>query len=55
MTETLNLTADPRADGLVKSRTGDDTDSAVYQGWYQAVYVPDLTVNAGEEEEGEEP
>ena len=55
VTETLNLTADPRADGLVKSRTGDDTDSAVYLGWYQAVYVPDLTVNAGEEEEGEEP
>lgn len=42
-TETLSLTADPREDGLVKSRTGDDTDSAVYQNWYNAVYVPDLT------------
>ena len=51
VTETLALTADPRADGLVKSRTGDDTDSAVYQGWYEAVYVPDLTVGNGEEEE----
>lgn len=43
VTETLSLTADPREDGLVKSRTGDDTDSATYQNWYSAVYVPDLT------------
>ncbi len=55
VTETLSITADPRADGMVKSRTGDDTDSTVYQNWYQAVYVPDITVSAGEEEEGEEP
>ena len=54
VTETLSLTADPRADGLVKSRTGDDTDSSVYQGWYQAVYIPDLTVSNEEEEEGEQ-
>ena len=46
-TETLSLTADPREDGLVKSRTGDDTDSETYQNWYNAVYVPTLT----EEEE----
>ena len=46
-TETLSLTADPREDGLVKSRTGDDTDSGTYQNWYNAVYVPTLT----EEEE----
>ena len=39
-TETLNLTADPRADGLVKSRTGDTTDAEVYDGWYESVYVP---------------
>ena len=39
-TETLNLTADPRADGLVKSRTGDTTDPEVYDGWYESVYVP---------------
>lgn len=43
VTETLSLTADPREDGLVKSRTGDDTDSTIYQNWYTAVYVPDLT------------
>ena len=46
-TETLSLTADPREDGLVKSRTGDDTDSETYQNWYNAVYVPTMT----EEEE----
>ncbi len=39
-TETLNLTADPRADGLVKSRTGDTTAPEVYDGWYESVYVP---------------
>ena len=39
-TETLSLTADPREDGLVKSRTGDTTAKATYDGWYQSVYVP---------------
>lgn len=39
-TETLSLTADPREDGLVKSRTGDTTDATTYASWYQAVYVP---------------
>lgn len=39
-TETLSLTADPRADGLVKSRTGDTTSAETYNNWYQAVYVP---------------
>ena len=37
-TETLTLTADPRADGLVKARTGDTTDKETYSGWYAAVY-----------------
>ena len=40
VTEKLSLTADPREDGLVKSRTGDSTDAETYAGWYQAVYVP---------------
>ena len=46
-TETLNLTADPREDGLVKSRTGDTTDAEVYDSWYESVYVPleDLTLS----------
>lgn len=39
-TETLSLTADPREDGLVKSRTGDTTDATTYANWYQAVYLP---------------
>ncbi len=55
VTETLTLTADPRADGLVKSRTGDDTDTTVYQNWYQAVYVPDLTDDGDEGNQEEEP
>lgn len=39
-TETLSLTADPREDGLVKSRTGDNTDETTYMNWYKAVYIP---------------
>ncbi len=43
-TETLSLTADPREDGLVKSRTGDDTSNATYNNWYRAVYIPQETI-----------
>lgn len=39
-TETLSITADPRADGLVKARTGDTTDDTAYADWYKKVYVP---------------
>ena len=39
-TETLSLTADPREDGLVKSRTGDTTSADTYANWYKNVYVP---------------
>lgn len=39
-TETLTLTADPREDGLVKSRSGDSTTKETYDNWYKAVYVP---------------
>ena len=39
-TETLSIAADPREDGLVKSRTGDDTSTATYNNWYNAVYIP---------------
>lgn len=46
-TETLSLTADPREDGLVKSRTGDDTASDTYQNWYKAVYTPEITDGEG--------
>ncbi|MCP1638611.1 phi13 family phage major tail protein [Streptococcus gallinaceus] len=39
-TEKLSLTADPREDGLVKSRTGDTTTDTTYKNWYKAVYLP---------------
>ena len=38
--EKLSLTADPREDGLVKSRTGDSTSDATYADWYKKVYIP---------------
>ena len=46
-TETLNLTADPREDGLVKSRTGDDTTTATYNNWYKNVYTPVASLAGG--------
>ena len=39
-TEKLSITADPRADGLVKARTGNTTDATTYANWYSAVYLP---------------
>lgn len=39
-TETLSISADPREDGLVKARTGDETTNSVYTNWYSAVYTP---------------
>ncbi len=47
-TEKLSLTADPREDGLVKSRTGDDTSAVTYNNWYKSVYVPATSNIAGE-------
>lgn len=46
-TETLSITADPRADGLVKARTGDDTDKTAYDNWYKSVYVPTEAAQSG--------
>lgn len=46
-TEKLTITADPRVDGLVKSKTGDTADATMFANWYTSVYVPDI----GEEEE----
>lgn len=39
-TDTLSITADPRADGLVKARTSDNTDTTTYNNWYNGVYTP---------------
>lgn len=44
-TETLSLTADPREDGLVKARSGDDTNEETYRNWFTAVYVPTVTTD----------
>lgn len=46
-TEKLSLTADPREDGLVKSRTGDSTSEATYNDWYKQVYIPVESTTAG--------
>ena len=46
-TEKLSLTADPREDGLVKSRTGDTTSEATYYDWYKQVYIPVEPTAAG--------
>ena len=37
-TETLELTATPLPNGLVKVKTGASTDDTVYNGWYKSVY-----------------
>lgn len=39
-TETMTLNANPLPDGRVKARTGEDTDSTIYDGWYESVYLP---------------
>ncbi len=39
-TESLSISADPREDGLVKARTGDDTTDETYTNWYKTVYLP---------------
>lgn len=38
--QTISLIAIPRADGLVKARTGADIDQAVYDAWFTTVYDP---------------
>ena len=53
-TETLAITASPLANGCVKARTGDDTTEAVYNNWYQKVYLTPGTGNGTEPpEEGD--
>ena len=39
-TEKLTITARPLANGLVKSKTGDETTEDIYKKWYQMVYLP---------------
>ena len=54
-TETLSLKARPLENGLVKAKTGDTTTDAVYNNWYNEVYLPaesavaDLTVEGSQD------
>ena len=48
-TETLTIKATPLASGIVKAKTGNTTDTTVYNDWYKAVYMPVVA----EAEEGE--
>ena len=52
-TETLTVKATPLPGGMVKAKTGDTTDAAVYNGWYAAVYMPAAAPENGNES-GEE-
>ena len=45
-TETMTIKATPLASGIVKAKTGNTTDTTVYNDWYKAVYMP--TVAEGE-------
>ena len=49
-TETLTIKASPLPDGTVKAKTGDTTDTATYNGWYDNVYLP--TAPDGDSGEG---
>lgn len=40
---TLNLTAIPRADGIVKASTRADVVSTTYDNWFSSAYVPSAT------------
>ena len=39
-TETLTIKATPLRGGMVKAKTGDETDEDTYNNWYTKVYVP---------------
>lgn len=39
-TETLTIKATPLSSGLVKAKTGNTTDTTVYNDWYKSVYMP---------------
>lgn len=45
-TETLSLTASALENGLVKSKSCEETDETVYNNWYKAVYMPDFAATA---------
>ena len=45
-TETLSLKATALPDGLVKSKTCENTDEATYNNWYKSVYIPTFSTAA---------
>ena len=45
-TETLSLKATALPDGLVKSKTCENTDETTYNNWYKNVYIPVTTATA---------
>ena len=45
-TETLSLKATALPDGLVKSKTCENTDETTYNNWYKSVYIPVTTAAA---------
>lgn len=51
-TDTMTITAAPRADGIVKASTTANTPAATYNGWYGSVLVPPASVTGGGEENG---
>lgn len=40
VTETLNISADAREDGLIKARSSSETAADAYNAWYTTVYIP---------------
>lgn len=48
-TETLSIKATPLANGYVKAKTGDNTSDAVYQNWYNTVYIPSSEGGGGDD------
>lgn len=42
-TETLSITAVALNNGLVKSKTCEETDKTAYDSWYKSVYMPNIT------------
>lgn len=47
-TETLSFKATALSNGLVKSKTCENTDDTVYNNWYKSVYMPTTTSLDGE-------
>lgn len=44
-TETLSLTATALNNGLVKTKTCENTSADIYNNWYKNVYMPDFTAS----------